>query len=422
MTPAARAQAAIDILAALANTAQPADRFIRDWFRARRYAGSRDRAAVAERLYDVFRHRASYAWRMGSDSPRALVIASLLSESVPDEIEEVFDGSRHGPPPFDDAELRAVASPPQESPPPAVAGEFPEWLIAELTRSLSDGLIAEMRAMAARAPIDLRANSLKSTREEVLRELAALGFAAEAAPIAPHGIRLNPAAGLNALHETELFKQGAFEFQDEGSQIVAHLLAAQPGERILDYAAGAGGKALAVAADMENLGEIVAFDAHPERMKPLPDRAARAGVTIIRPVSNRGPDWARADFAAVLVDAPCSGSGTWRRNPDAKWRLTAPTLEQFKRAQAAMLDDAAGFVRPGGRLVYATCSLFCCENEDAVEGFLSRNRAFQRIKVKDVWRSLFAAELPGGSGHDFRASPFKTGTDGFFASIIERRE
>jgi 16S rRNA (cytosine967-C5)-methyltransferase len=276
--------------------------------------------------------------------------------------------------------------------------------------------------MLARAPIDLRANSLRSTRAEVLRELAALGFAAEAAPIAPHGIRLNPAAGLNALHETELFKHGAFEFQDEGSQIVAHLLGAQPGERILDYAAGAGGKALAVAADMENLGEVVAFDAHSERMKPLPDRAARAGVTMIRPVTNRGPDWAGADFAAVLVDAPCSGSGTWRRNPDAKWRLTPAALERFKRAQAEMLDDAAGFVRPGGRLIYATCSLLCCENEDAVEGFLSRNRAFQRIKVKDVWHRLFAAELPGGSGHDFRASPFKTGTDGFFASIMQRRE
>jgi 16S rRNA (cytosine967-C5)-methyltransferase len=157
-------------------------------------------------------------------------------------------------------------------------------------------------------------------------------------------------------------------------------------------------------------------------MKPLPDRAARAGVTMIRPVTNRGPDWAGADFAAVLVDAPCSGSGTWRRNPDAKWRLTPAALERFKRAQAEMLDDAAGFVRPGGRLIYATCSLLCCENEDAVEGFLSRNRAFQRIKVKDVWHRLFAAELPGGSGHDFRASPFKTGTDGFFASIMQRRE
>jgi 16S rRNA (cytosine967-C5)-methyltransferase len=273
-----------------------------------------------------------------------------------------------------------------------------------------------------RAPIDLRVNTLKSNRGDVLRELHRLDFDAEPTPYAPHGLRLNPAAGLNALQDSELFRLGAFEFQDEASQIVAHLVAARPGERILDFAAGAGGKALAIAADMNNLGEISAFDARPERMKPLPTRADRAGVSIIRPVTNRAQYCMRADFDAVLVDAPCSGSGAWRRNPDAKWRMDPDALAQLTGVQAGMLDQSATLVRSGGRLVYATCSLLCCENEDAVEGFLSRNRAFRKTDVDRVWRSVFSAELPRGTGHYFRASPLKTGTDGFFASIMLRDE
>ncbi len=418
MTPAARIQSAIEILAALSGTAQPADRFMRDWFRARRYAGSRDRAAVAERVYDVFRHRATYAWRMGDESPRSLVIASLLSGFGPDQIRNIFDGSRYGPAPLSNAELQAIAESPKEPAPPDITGELPTWISPELSRSLGAGLSAEMRAMASRAPIDLRANRLKASRAEVLRALNSLGFEAQPTPLAPDGIRLNAATGLSALQNTELFRQGAFEFQDEGSQIIVHLLGAHRGERILDYGTGAGGKALGIAAEISNDGEIVAYDIQPDRMKPLPERASRAGVNIIRPVSQLMVQ----NFDAVLVDAPCSGSGTWRRNPDAKWRLTATALESLRRVQAEMLDHAAGFVGPAGRLLYATCSLLRCENEDAVEGFLSRNRAFRRKEIKDVWQHLFDAEMPQGSSHDFRASPFGTGTDGFFASIMVRRD
>lgn len=418
MTPAARAQAAIEILAALQNTAQPVDRFLRGWFRSRRYAGAGDRTAVAERVYDIFRHRAFYAWRMGSDHARALVIASLTNENA--ELPKIFDGSLYAPAPLTEAEMTALATPPQGPLPPGVLGEFPDWLEPELTRSLGDEALPELQAMLPRAPVDLRANRLKTSRDALCRELASLGFDAKPTKFAPGGIRLNPGTGLNALQQTDLFKNGAFEFQDEGSQIVACLAEAESGEHILDFAAGAGGKALALAADMQNRGLIDAFDAQPQRMKPLAERVFRAGATIIRTITDRV--CLAQDYDAVLIDAPCSGSGTWRRNPDAKWRLTPQSLGKLHQLQAEVLDQAAAHVRPGGRLIYATCSLLRSENEDAIEAFLSRNCAFRHIAMETIWNRIFLIKAPPGSSYDSHTSPFKTGTDGFFTSIMERVE
>ena len=418
MTPAARVQAAIEILTSLQDTAQPIDRYLRDWFRARRYAGSKDRAAIAEYIYDVFRHRASYTWRMGSEHPRSLVIASLLSHASADDVAMMFGGSRYGPAPLDDAEAHTIANPPQGEPPLWVRGEFPAWLEAELERSLGDDLLAEMQAMESRASIDLRVNTLKASRTEILDRLRASGWEAAPTRFAPHGLRLQSAEGLSALQQTDLFYAGAFEFQDEGSQIVAHLVGAKPGERILDFAAGAGGKTLCITADMRNQGEIVAYDAAPERMKPLAPRARRAGAKIIRPMVdvNELPPHA---FDAVLVDAPCSGSGTWRRNPDAKWRLSPSALQRLRHMQAEILNHAGLFVRLGGRLIYATCSVLRSENEDVVSEFLTRN-AFSLIPVERVWSSLIVSEISPHAGQHFRASPRKTGTDGFFVSIMLR--
>ena len=419
MTPAARVQSAIEILRALETTAQPLDRFLRNWFRARRYAGAKDRAAIADRVYDVFRHRAFYEWRMGSADPRALVIAGCLAERPsPNMLDRIFAGAGHAPAPFSDAERRAIAEPPHSPPPVIVEGEFPAWLESELVRSLGDMLLQEMQAMCSRAPIDLRANALKTTPEDVLGALRSEGFEANPTRFAPNGIRLSPGAGLSALQKSESFQRGSFEFQDEGSQLVAHLVDAKPGERILDYAAGAGGKTLALAAAMRNQGEIVAFDKFPERMRPLAERFRRAGATIIVSVAGAAGNLASQSFDAILLDVPCSGSGTWRRNPDAKWRLTANALVHYQHTQAELLDLASRLVKPGGRLIYATCSILRCENEDAVESFLSRNRAFIRTAVDSLWPRLFSAQLPSGSGNDFRASPLKTGTDGFFASIM----
>jgi len=428
MTPAARTQAAIDILAALDGTQQPVDRYLKDFFRARRYAGAKDRRAVGEMVFTVMRHRASLAHRMGTQSPRALVIAALLKAG--EDPAALFTGG-YGPEPLTDAERAAIAVPPPPAP-PHVTGEYPLWLEASLRRAFGDGLAAEMAALQTRAPVDLRVNTLKAARPDVLAGLKAEGFAAQPTPYSPVGIRIPPehragaerrgpcdqrkAEGSAALARSPLFLSGAFEFQDEAAQIASLLAGAGPGMRVLDLAAGAGGKALAMAAAMNNDGHILAFDDNPKRLAPLRGRAARAGATCITLAGKRGgPLWGDGRFDLVFLDAPCSGTGTWRRQPELRWRLTPERLAELTRLQDWLLDDAARHTGPGGRLVYATCSLLPEENEDRVAAFLARNPAFARRAAAARWD----APIPGLSV-DFRASPARTGTDGFFTAILER--
>lgn len=335
----------VEILQGLDATAQPADRFLRDWARARRYAGAKDRAAISERTYAILRHRSSFAWLMGSGDTRALVIASLLAEGLSaDEIADLFDGKGYGAAVLSEAERRALASPPQGEPPLCVRSEFPPFLEPELARAFGPALLDEMMAMQARAPIDLRVNILKSSRETVLETLRAEGYDAEATRTSPFALRL--AAGASGLERTKLFAGGAFEFQDEAAQIAALLCAAKPGMRILDFAAGAGGKSLALAALMQNRGEIVAHDASPARLRPLAARAARAGATIVHQLPPQGA------FDIVLIDLPCSGTGTWRRQPELRWRTTPDGLKSLTGLQDDLLEQGAAFVAAGGRLVW----------------------------------------------------------------------
>ncbi len=415
LRPAARLQSVIEIVDGLAASAMPADRFIREFFRARRYAGSKDRAAVAERVFQIYRHRASYAWRMGGEAPRALVMASLLGEGASaDDIASLFAGEGYGPAPLGDDERAAIAHPPPGEPPLHVKGEFPAFLESELVERFGDSLLLEMQAMTARAPIDLRVNSLKATREDVLALLRADGYAAEPAPYAPHGIRVASGEGAARLSRHSAYEGGLFEFQDEASQIVCGLCGAKPGMRVLDLAAGAGGKALALAAQMENRGEIVAADIAPGRLAQIGPRADRAGAAIIR--TDSAPQGA---FDVVLVDAPCSGSGAWRRQPEQKWRLTPARLAELLQIQDSLLDRAAAHVGAGGRLVYSTCSLLPCENEHRVAAFLDRTPGFAAIPAAALWHG--SAQLPPGMGEFFVASPYAGGMDGFFAAVLTPR-
>ena len=421
MTPAARIQSAIEILTALDETRLPADRFLRDWFRARRYAGSKDRGAVAETVYDVLRHKGFFAWRMGREDARSLVIASLLShDHSAGDIAKLFAGEGYGPAALSQDEERAIATQPDD-PPSHVSGNYPRWLGPELARSLGDGLQPEMQAMLGRAPVDLRVNRLRAEREETLVGLRSLGIKAEPTPFAPCGIRIASAEGLGALQHTRFFQTGAFEFQDEASQVAALLCAAKPGMRVLDLAAGAGGKALAMAADMDNQGEILALDIDAARLKQIGPRARRAGATIIKATDKRGgPLWGNGRFDVVLVDAPCSGSGAWRRNPETKWRLTPDRLRELTELQTWLIDDGARHAKPGAHLVYATCSVLASENEDIVEAFLARNSEFRPIPASEIWRSVSQCDPPPTLQHYFKASPLNTGTDGFFACIMVR--
>ncbi len=406
MNPAARVQAAIDILAALDGTQQPVDRYLKDFFKARRYAGSKDRRAIAELVFDGMRHRASFAHRMGGDSARQRVIAALLAaDSDPATL---FTGG-YGPEPLSDTERAAIAATPPLAP-PHVAGEYPQWLEASLARAFDKDLAGEMSALQSRAPVDLRVNTLKATRPEVLAALQAEGFAAAPMPHSPIGIRIPPGEGNATLTKSPQFLSGAFEFQDEAAQLASLLADARPGMRVLDLAAGAGGKALALAAAMNNDGHILAFDDVAKRLAPLKERAARAGATCITLADTRGgPLWGNGKFDIVFLDAPCSGTGTWRRQPELRWRLTPERLAELMGLQDWLLDDAARHVvegsgaASGGRLLYATCSLLPEENEDRVDAFLDRNRDFSRDEAGD-----------------FRASPAKTGTDGFFAAVLKR--
>jgi 16S rRNA (cytosine967-C5)-methyltransferase len=446
MTPAARIQAVIDILGELERTNQPVDRHLRDWGRAHRFAGSKDRAAIGERVYAIQRRRAWLAWRMGGNTPRALVIGSLLDEG---DIEPLFGGGGYGPSVLTDAERAVIAMPPKEEPPLYILGEYPEFLEEELRRFITtipvipevaqrlSGthrdmsqwvpaqrslrelgrddklLLDEMLALQSRAPADLRVNTLKTTRDDVLTALRGAGYDANETPFSPLGVRI--ASGEAKLGRSALFESGAFEFQDEAAQIAALLCGAKPGMRVLDLAAGAGGKSLALAAVMRNEGEIVAADIRFDALVELERRAARAGATSIRTAKDL-----QGDFDIVLVDAPCSGMGTWRRQPELRWRLTQERIAEVMKTQDMLLAEAVRHVKPGGRLVYATCSILPSENEDRVGAFLESHSDFTVMSAADVWRESAGSAPPPNLGRFFRASPFSTRTDGFFTAVLQR--
>lgn len=420
MRPAARVQAAIDILEGLNASRLPADRFIRDFFRARRYAGSKDRAAVTERVYDVFRRRASFAWRMGSEAPRALVIASLAQEGLGvDDISALFTGDGHDPAILSDEERTALIAPPTEQPAANICGEYPKFLEEEIKRAFGDFAVDEMAAMQTRAPVDLRVNTLKASRDDVLAALNSEGFDAHPARHSPLAIRLENAKGLAALQQSQLFLSGAFEFQDEAAQMAVLLSTAKPGMKVLDLAAGAGGKSLALAAMMKNTGDITAHDIDEGRLRQIEPRATRAGVTIIQTHAGTRPPSRPYDL--VFLDAPCSGSGTWRRAPENKWRLTPERLDELNALQDMLLDQAAARAAGKARIVYATCSFLVRENEDRVMAFLTRHPAFAVQPAAQIWRETVGTEPPPGVDEFFHATPRTTGTDGFFAAILQRR-
>ncbi len=422
MTPAARLEAAMEILGNIGETHAPVDRFLRDWFRARRYAGSKDRANIGERIFTILRRKASLAYRMGSEHPRALVIASLLAEGKSEpEIDTLFDGSRYAPAQLSDGERAFLHTPPRDEPPLHVQGDFPQFLESELRQTFGENLLPEMLAMCERAPIDLRVNTLKASREDVLATLQSDGYAARATLYSPLGIRIPAGEGLSSLSRHAAFENGLFEFQNEAAQIASLLADAKPGMRVLDLASGAGGKALALAATMQNKGEIIAADTDSKRLAKIAPRAARAGASIIytHHITHAQP---HGLFDIVFVDAPCSGSGTWRRQPELKWRISQRRIEELNIVQDSLLDDAATKVMHEGHIVYATCSVLPSENEDRISRFLQRHPGFTRVSAAErLARMNPTQSIPGV--HDlFRASPYLTGMDGFFASLLMRTE
>jgi len=420
MNNAARIKADIDILEKIEASRIPMDATIGDYMRHRRYIGAKDRADIVERVYRIMRARARLNWHMeragASDTPRLRMMAWLaLGEGKnAAEIEALFDGSQYGPATLLEGEKKFSFAGTLDDPamPEAVRAECPPHHEQTLRTYLGTDFEEEMKALLPAATLDLRVNIHAISREEAQKSLAKDGVETDIVPYSPWGLRARSKAFLS---KTKAFVKGHVEIQDEGSQLIAHICDVKPGMQVLDYCAGAGGKTLALAAAMNCKGRIVAMDNEPSRLEKGRQRFRRAHVSDIieiRPLTDdKNRKWMKRQkgtFNVVLVDAPCSSTGTWRRNPDLRWRSFGPTIEELITIQAEILDKVAKCVKPGGKLVYATCSLLPDENERQIEKFLAAHPDF----------SLFEPEnVPHDNGY-MRLTPRRHNTDGFFAAAL----
>jgi 16S rRNA (cytosine967-C5)-methyltransferase len=431
MTPAARLSAAIELIDTIDAQRAPAAQALKEWGTSHRFAGSGDRAAIAGLVWDVLRRRASSAWVMDDDAPRSRVLGMLKLERGLDAeaISALCDGGRFAPRPLTDAERGALTTRSPDDAPAPVAGDYPEWLDPYLAKAFGEDRAAEAAAMASRAPLDLRVNTLKAKREKVLASLKHLG--AHETPWSPIGLRIELGAGAKnpGVHAEEDFIKGLVEVQDEGSQLAALFSAAKPGEQVIDLCAGAGGKTLALAAMMQGKGRLIATDHDKRQLAPIHERLSRAGVHNADVRTPKGEAETLSDIKAsadlVLIDAPCTGTGTWRRNPDAKWRMRPGALEIRIKDQIEVLDRAAPLVKPGGRIAYITCSVLSEENGEQVRAFVARHPAFAvappEETVSALWDKADAfAEAALKSPEGWLMTPRRTGTDGFFVSVLRK--
>src|ERR1700730_5465760 len=432
MTPAARLSAAIELIDTIDAQRVPAAKALKKWGTAHRYAGSGDRAAISGLIWDVLRRRASSAWIMDDDTPRARALGMLKLERGldVDAIAALCDGGRFAPAPLTEGERAALASRSLDDAPAHIAGDYPEWLDGYLAQVFGEDRVAEATAMASRAPLDLRVNTLKAKREKILGSLAHLG--AQPTPWSPVGLRIELGSDARnpGIHAEEAFIKGAIEVQDEGSQLATLLSAARPGEQVIDLCAGAGGKTLALAAMMQGKGRLIATDHDKRQLAPIYERLSRAGVHNADVRTPKGLNDTLSDINAsadlVLIDAPCTRTGTWRRNPDAKWRMRPGALEVRLKDQIAVLDRAAALVKPGGRIAYITCSVLPPENGDQIRAFAARHPEFAVVPPEQTMAPL------GEKAEDFAAAtlqspegwlmtPRRTGTDGFFVSVLRKQ-
>jgi 16S rRNA (cytosine967-C5)-methyltransferase len=430
MTPAARLSAAIEVFADIAARRRPAADALKDWGLSHRFAGSGDRAAIAGLVYDALRRRASAAFIMGEETPRAILIGMLrLERDMPAAaIAALADGGRFAPGTLSDNERTHLESANLSAAPPWIAGDYPQWLDPHLAQVFGEERAEEGAALARRAPLDLRVNTLKGEREHALAALAE--YDPQPTRWSPVGLRIALSADAKspAIQADPAFLKGLVEIQDEGSQLAALFTAVAPGEQAIDLCAGGGGKTLALAALMQNRGQIYATDTDKRRLAPIHARLERAGVRNVQVRTPRGGDHLadladRADL--VLIDAPCTGTGSWRRNPDAKWRIRPGALEQRIKEQSEILGRAAALVKPGGRIVYVTCSVLDEENSSQVKRFVRHHPEFT------VWPFATVAKVLGersflferavlASPEGLLMTPRRTATDGFFVSVLGR--
>ncbi|WP_319529066.1 RsmB/NOP family class I SAM-dependent RNA methyltransferase [uncultured Cohaesibacter sp.] len=424
-----RLQAAIEVLEEVEGKKRPVAEALKDWGRSHRFAGSGDRSAIGNIVYDALRSRASHAWRMGDDSPRALALGAMAFDwnHSAEQLSALIADDAHAPAPLSDAEAAAITAKSLADAPMWVKGNIPEWLEGSFLEAFEEEALAEAKAFSKRPPVDIRVNSLKSSVDKVEKELSR--FKPKRTKLSKTCLRFPAGEGdyrQPNIQGDPAFRKGFYEVQDEGSQIVSSLIFPGKGEQVLDYCAGGGGKTLAMAAHMENKGQIYAYDMDASRLAPIVDRLSRAGV---RNAQTRTPNEGALDdligrMDRVVVDAPCTGTGTWRRRPETKWKLTQDQLDKRIEEQQIALAQARHFVRPGGYLIYITCSVLAAENEEQVYHFVANNPDFELVSAGEVWQDLYGFDAPQPWSSDMMTvtlSPASTGTDGFFFSVMECR-
>ncbi len=442
VTPGARVAATIELLDEIVSRPErPADLVANAYFRARRYIGGGDRRAVSERVWSLLRRHGQLAWWLertrhpahtSGSMARGIVAADLIlvDGHTLAQVAAMFDGGRYRPAPLDEAELRALRqmeghSLPHPQQPDWVRLNVQEWVAPHLVEAYGEAWGREIAALEVPPPVDLRVNRIKATVEQAQAALAREGIETEPTRFSPWGLRLKRRLSVVS---GEAFQNGLVEIQDEGSQLVAALVDARPGMQVADYCAGAGGKTLAMAAGMNNKGRVVAMDVYESRLDRSAQRLRRAGLHNVerRALDGDNRKWlkrhARA-FDRVLVDAPCTGTGTWRRNPDGRWTLKPQDLAELVPKQAEILDAAARLVKPDGGLIYATCSVLPAENEHQIASFLERHPDFEVVPAVDLWRDVLPTEPPAelAASPYLRLSPLRHGTDGFFAATLVRK-
>jgi 16S rRNA (cytosine967-C5)-methyltransferase len=420
MRPADLLDLAADLLQRLLSFTQPADRVVSEFFREHRTLGPRERASLAETAYAVLRQRLLFQ-HLAQNGPGRLGrrLAALAWDGNAGFLRAALDEGER-------VWLDRALAVDRAALPEKLRHNLPDWLAAPLQAELGDEFWPFVDAMARPAPLDLRVNTLKAKREDVFAALAAAGIEARPTPWSPLGLRID---GKPALNKLDLFTRGEVEVQDEGSQLLALLLEAKRGEMVVDFCAGAGGKTLALGAQMRNTGRLYAFDTSGHRLAALKPRLARSGLANVHPVQIAHERDDRIKRLAgkidrVLVDAPCSGLGTLRRNPDLKWRHSSQAVDELVAKQTAILAGAARLPKPGGRLVYATCSLLARENEQIAAAFAESDigRGFEPLPADEA---LGRAGVPEAAtlvrDGMLRLWPHRHGTDGFFAAVWQRR-
>ncbi|SCA56908.1 tRNA/rRNA cytosine-C5-methylase [Candidatus Terasakiella magnetica] len=427
MKPAARLQSVIELLEAVFEGKRPADALSTDYFKARRYAGSKDRRFINTRLYETLRNRAKLGWLAEQVSleatPRTLVLidAALKEEDV----QSLFTGDQYAPEALSAQEIGTLALLSDHdvtNAPDPIRFEYPEWLDKDLRESLGEHFEEVINALNQEAPLDIRINALHPDKAKAVEILKAQNIEAEPTPYSPWGLRSAKKVKLGGI---KAYKEGLIDIQDEGSQLISLLTQPKDCELVMDFCAGAGGKTLAMAAEMENKGALYALDISPTRLYKMRPRLERAKVSNVHlhPIKAENDPWLKqfeTRLDRVLIDAPCSGVGSWRRAPESRWKMTSELLEDLIGRQERILDSSAHLVRPGGYVVYATCSLLKRENEDQIAKFLTSHDNYTVLPVSEAWADLFDTECPF-EGEFMQMRPDLHKSDGFFCAILQRQ-